>query len=248
MDTVKTIGAEARNMAETASYEARSWVITIGAQVRGVVYLAALFLGAFALGLLLTSLRSFWPTWPSPYAHPQRLHPPEETSGYAGAPNLSLEIRRRGQSARAMGLRNLSSAENLRPGATCRGVQEPQLGASPPWLAGLQQGALVSFVYGQETQSSAAANARQEGVVQAVRRLEDGGLILEVREGKDGRYSKYDVKLIQDMKVASGPLPRAQFVEEVGAPTRRNKSEPARDSPPPARRSSCPGQFTRKRR
>ena len=70
VETVKTIGAEARNMAETASYEARSWVITIGAQVRGVVYLAALFLGAFALWLLVTSLRRFWPTWPSPYAHP----------------------------------------------------------------------------------------------------------------------------------------------------------------------------------
>ena len=131
-----------------------------------------------------------------------------------------------------MGLRNLSSAGNLRPGATTRGVQERQLGASPPWLAGLQQGALVSFVYGQETQSSAAANTRQEGVVQAVRRPEDGGLILEVREGKDGRYSKYDVKMIQDMKVANGPLPRAQFVKEVGAPTQRNKSESARDSPP----------------
>ena len=78
-------------MAETASYEARSWVITIGAQARGVVYLAALFLGAFALWLLVTSLRRFWPTWPSPYAHPQRLHPPEATSGYAGPPNLSLD-------------------------------------------------------------------------------------------------------------------------------------------------------------
>ena len=59
VEKVKTIGAEARNMAEAAGYEARSWVITVGAQVRGVVYLAALFLGTFALWLLVSSLRKF---------------------------------------------------------------------------------------------------------------------------------------------------------------------------------------------
>ena len=39
VETVKTIGAEARNMAEAAAagYEARSWVVTVGVQVRGVV-------------------------------------------------------------------------------------------------------------------------------------------------------------------------------------------------------------------
>ena len=124
-------------MAEAAGYEARSWVVTVGAQVRGVVYLAALFLGTFALWLLVSSLRRFWHTWPSPYANPQRLEPPEVASGYAGGSNLSLEIRRRGQQARTLGLHNLGTDDSLRLGAASRGARDPELGASPAWLAGL---------------------------------------------------------------------------------------------------------------
>ena len=155
-------------MAEAAGYEARSWVVTVGAQVRGVVYLAALFLGTFALWLLVSSLRRFWPTWPSPYAHPQRLEPPVVANGYAGGSNLSLEIRRRGQSARTLGLRNLGTTENPRLGAAARGARDPQLGASPPWLAGLQSGARVNFIYGRDARVPIAAHARQEGIVRAV--------------------------------------------------------------------------------
>jgi hypothetical protein len=225
VETVKTLGAEARNMAEAAGYEARSWVVTLGTQVRGVVYLAALFLGTFALWLLVTSLRKFWPTWPSPYVHAQRLEPPAVASGYAGGSNLSLEIRRRGQQARTMGLRNLVTGDSVRLGAASRGAREPQLGASPAWLAGLQPGHLVSFIYGRDDRVSVAAHTRQEGVVKSVEKLGDGTTMLEVHEDDDD-YARYDVEMIQDMKIVRRSPSRTQFAE-ADVRTQRNKSGPA---------------------
>ena len=59
---MKAIGAEAGSVAEAASMEARSWVVTLGGPIRGAIYLSALFLGTFALWLLVSSLRKIWPT------------------------------------------------------------------------------------------------------------------------------------------------------------------------------------------
>ena len=56
VETVKAIGAEARSVAEAASLEARSWVVTFGGPIRGAIYLSALFLGTFALWLLVATL------------------------------------------------------------------------------------------------------------------------------------------------------------------------------------------------
>jgi hypothetical protein len=99
-ETVKTFGAEVRSVAETASYEMRSWVVAFGTPIRGALYLAALFLGTFALWLLVTSLRKFWPTWPTPYAHALREEKPEPVEPRVGAPlSLAAEIKRRGQVA-----------------------------------------------------------------------------------------------------------------------------------------------------
>ena len=148
VETVKAIGAEARSVAEAASMEARSWVVTFGAPIRGAIYLSALFLGTFALWLLVSSLRKFWPTWPSPYAHGMRDEQP--AAGYTGTregDNLSLEIRRRGQAARQAALQNLGTSENLRAGASRRSGQNPQQGAPPAWLSELQAGSIVDFIY-----------------------------------------------------------------------------------------------------
>ena len=80
VEIVKAIGAEARSVAEAASMEARSWVVTFGAPIRGAIYFSAWFLGTFALWLLVSSLRNLWPTWPSPYAHGMRDEQP--AAGY----------------------------------------------------------------------------------------------------------------------------------------------------------------------
>ena len=66
-ESVRTIGSEVRGMAESASFEVRGWITTFGMPIRGALYLAALFLGTFALWMLVAELRKFWPTWPSPY-------------------------------------------------------------------------------------------------------------------------------------------------------------------------------------
>ena len=55
VETVKAIGAEARNVAEAASMEARTWVVTFGGPIRGAIYLSGLFLGTFALWLLVAT-------------------------------------------------------------------------------------------------------------------------------------------------------------------------------------------------
>ena len=69
-ETVRTIGSEVRGMAESASFEVRGWIATFGVPIRGALYIAALFLGTFALWMLVATLRKFWPTWPSPMLMP----------------------------------------------------------------------------------------------------------------------------------------------------------------------------------
>ena len=85
-------------------------------------------------------------------------------------------------------MRNLGTTENPRLGAAARGARDSQLGASPSWLAGLQSGALVHFNYGRDARVPIAAHARQEGIVRAVEKLEDGTTVLEVHEGNEGSY------------------------------------------------------------
>ncbi len=58
-ETVKTLGAEARSVAEIAGIEVRSWLGVARTQVRGVIFVAALMLGAFAIWLLAVALRKF---------------------------------------------------------------------------------------------------------------------------------------------------------------------------------------------
>ncbi len=70
----------------------------------------------------------------------------------------------------------MGTADSLRLGAPSRGARDPRLGASPAWLAGLQSGARVSFIYGRDARVSIAAHARQEGILKAVEKLEDAPL------------------------------------------------------------------------
>ncbi len=90
---------------------------------------------------------------------------------------------------------------------------------------GASVGALVSFIYGRDARVSIAAHARREGVVKAVEKFEDGTSVLEVHEHDDD-YSRYDVEMIQDMKVVKRAPSRTQFVE-AEARTQRNKGGPA---------------------
>ncbi len=93
VDTIKTIGAD-RGVAESAGYEVRSWMATASAAIKGVVYVAALMFGAFALWRLAASLRKFWPTWPSQHAHAQMLRDASGSAGYAPEASLGVEIQR----------------------------------------------------------------------------------------------------------------------------------------------------------
>ncbi len=104
-------------MAETAGYEMQSWMTTASAQVRGVVFVAALMLVAFVIWLLAVSLRKLWPTWPSPYSHAQRLEDAPTATGYVPAASSSMEIRKRGDLAWSACLRNLEAADGVRLGA-----------------------------------------------------------------------------------------------------------------------------------
>ena len=80
----------AQSRAEIAGYEDRSWMdalrtvrlvinswmIKMKLQERGVIYAVALPSGSPAVWLLVSTLRKFWPTWPSPYAHALRIVAP----------------------------------------------------------------------------------------------------------------------------------------------------------------------------
>ena len=100
-------------MAESASFEVRGWITTFGMPIRGALYIAALFLGAFALWMLVATLRKFWPTWPSPYAHAMK----DAAAPRLGAPpGFAAEIRKRGEVARLTAMQNLGGLN--RPGGT----------------------------------------------------------------------------------------------------------------------------------
>ncbi len=138
VETVKAIGAEARNVAEAASLKARSWVVIVGGPIRSAVYLSGLLLGTFAFWLLVATLRKCWPTWPSPHA--QAVKDEQPAAGYTGSKegeNFSLEIRRRGEAVRQAALKHLGERENLPAGTTRRSGQNPRPGASPTWSAEL---------------------------------------------------------------------------------------------------------------
>ena len=140
VEAVKTIGAEARSAAETVGVELRSWMMVGSAPVRGTIFVAVLMLGAFAIWLLAVALRKFWPTWPTPYAHAQRIEDKRNDDerkppGYPSNFSLAKQIRERGRAARGECLQNLELKEDL------------QLAARQQLPRKFKVGAVVSFIY-----------------------------------------------------------------------------------------------------